>query len=874
LEKVGASYLPITYMITALTLIVIFSIFLYLLRTITPYSVFFKVISFSAIFYFAFSIILMKNPTTLFFFAFKIFSDISLAALIACYWNFLDQYHDLQDAKRIYGIYNTAYFFGYMLSGIAINLFYNSTPKYFLFIIASISMIFALNTVKNIKKKINDIEDDVLEGFFSAGKRGFSSIMRIFYKSPFVIFLVASSLIIQLLKTTTEFSYMETLGKTLTPHLATNPNLIAEFLGKCQAIIASVNIVLGIFFYRKFVRKIGLGNMVLIPSLFFLSLYSSWLFYNSLIIVVIAIFAVDGILDTIDDNNFNLLVNAAPSKIRGTLRIINDSFFEPIGMLLSSIFLLFTSQYSIFFGFSLTTIFLVGAFIIKKLYPKSILKNLKENVIHFDRSFIDWMNCLSKNEKKEIEEDILEALESNSENTKLLAFKLLLSSKNKKRLPFLLSLADKFSENKKMEILKLLDKSIFSKEKETIILIKKCLKKHKDLRHFCNFYLAKRGLLNPKKVLFLLKSENTLLKSIAIMALKKYPIKETPLNREIAKKELNKLLNSKDEKKIVSAISILEEDNSLDSIKEVLKFLEHDSLKIRKSAAKALFKLSNKSLSKFTPKIINAMKKTSNNEFRTHSLKALGKIKDPVTIKELINSAIFFRPQERRILESIIINMGKKPIKPLLKILKDPKMHNRSRILASKILGRVSPSKLQENLKKIIETEIKRAYFYFFYSHSIQKKYPLYDLSLLEKALFTGFQSSVNFIIHLLCASQSIENSDLLIHSLHSKNEKRHADAIETLQQNLKNDIFKRIKPLIDDDPLEYKLEALNENFSKISLLELLSTLENSASFFDKTVAIHFKAKFKTKDWKESLLKQIKIGEKPLKHFAEELLKV
>ena len=202
------------------------------------------------------------------------------------------------------------------------------------------------------------------------------------------------------------------------------------------------------------------------------------------------------------------------------------------------------------------------------------------------------MNCLGKKEKKEIEEDILEALEGDSEDTKILAFKLLLSSKNKKRLPFLLSLADKFSENKKIEILKLLDKSIFSKEKRTIELVKKWLKKYPKLRNSCNFYLAKRGLLNPKKVFFLLKSENTFLKSIAIMALKKYSLKERALNREIVKKELKKLLSSKDERKIVLAISILEEDNSLDSVKKVLKYLEHSSLKIKKSAAKALFKLS------------------------------------------------------------------------------------------------------------------------------------------------------------------------------------------------------------------------------------------------------------------------------------------
>lgn len=879
IEKVGANHLPIAYMITSIGLILISSFFIYLLRRTTPHNIFYNVLYISTFFTFISTLILFSNPSEWYWYFLQICTNILVSALIASFWTFVSQYHDLQDAKRIYGIYNASYFLGYVLSGALINLIFKKIGYFGLFSIAMLSLATSIVETHLIKKRVSAIEDDISEGFFSGGKRGFLSILRIFYKSPFAIILVTMSIAIQLLRTTTEYSYMEAFEKIFDG--TNNKEMICQFLAKCKGYIAFFNIIIGMFFYSRFVRKFGIGNMLLIPPIFFMTLYTEWSIANSLFIIIMAIIAVEGILYTIEDNNFNLLVNATPYKLQSLLRIINDSFFEPAGMLLCSIFLVFLQSYNFILGLSLATVFLIISIIIKYLYPKSILKNLKENAVHFERRFTDWLNHLNKKEQKEIQEDILEALDSNNEKSMILAFEALIGSKNINLFTSLLTHVDRFSIQGKISILKMLDEHPISSNPKIIEMVDNFLEMSSsdELCRYCNLYLAKRGLLHPEKVIGFLDSNDLFLRATAIITLKfskaKLPPETVALNKAIANKEIDLLLKSQNTEEICIGLDILSEEKSQDSLNKVLKFLSFENNEVKTSASEALFKLADKSASNFAFQIIEEMKLSSCSKFRLFCLKALGKIQDSSTVKEIILASIFFRPSERRLTETIIIEMGLKTVPSLISIIKDTKLHDRCRILAGKILGRIALPQLQANLADIIEIEIKRAYFYFFFAHKIQKQYPLYDLRLLENSLLTGFQSALDFIIHLLSAARSMEDCDLIIHSLRSKNGKARAQALETLEKKCNAKIFRKIKPLLDDVPWETKLEAyyqINDTYPDLNLAELLKMLENSASLFDKTVAAHLKAKFNMPDWREFLREQIKTSDGPFHQYAYELL--
>jgi hypothetical protein len=768
-----------------------------------------------------------------------------------------------------------------MTGGAFINLTYELLGYRNLFLFVTIILGSSIFIARYINKNTACVEDEAIDVLFSEGKKGAFGILKIFFQSRFAVTLACMSIIILLLRTLTEFGYMTTISHLFEKtNPSANQDSIAEFLGKIKAFIYFGNIVVGILFYKRFVGRIGVANMVLIPPIYFSILYSEWLITASMIVAIMGIIAVEGIIPAIEDNDFNILNNAAPTKLRGSLRMINDSFFEPMGTLLGSICLIFLNIFHIrLCGLFWALVCLAFAFATRSLYLKALFSNLKQNTIHFERKIKDWLIHFNKKEQNETKEDLLKAL--NAPETEKIAFESLISLNDKTILPHLLYHANSFSEKGKIQVMSLLNESPFCHDHEVISTIISWIKNatSDEVIKWGNIYLAKKGLLNAENLKHNLDSENLQERASAIIALKKTNTASfqptVGLNHTIASKELDLLLKAKDEDEICMGLEILQDVPETDSIKKIMNLLNADSLKVRQMAAKTLSKIANKSLSHFATKILEHIKTASDTIIRTHCLEALGKISDSSIVKDIILASLFFRPSERRLTEKIIVNMGLKTVPILLALTKDTNLHERCRILSSKILGRLALPQLQANLSEIIEQEIEEAYFYYFYGHTIQKQNPDMDLSLLQDALLTGFQSIIDFIIHLLGTAGSIEDSDLLVHTLRSKNAKAHAHALEILEKSCNATIFAKIKPLIDGTTWEEKVDAFSKIHGKyptLSLQQLLDNLQASPSFFDKTVAIHLKAKFQMPDWKESLREQIKISDDPFYHYAYELL--
>jgi HEAT repeat protein len=888
IEKIGATSLPLIYMISSITMIIVSCLFVFLLGKISAARILLGVMTIALIIYAGATILMAMSPPKIFWMLLHIITYAFVSILYACFWTFVDQYHDLQEAKRKYGIYNAFYFLGYILSGSCINIFIHRFGNVVFFASVAITMAISIVLVKNIVNTTPLLDDDAPEEMLVNSKKGIFSILRQLCFSPFAMILVATSIIIELLRSNTEFSYMTTLAEVFNPALSTSSNIITqnaipEFLGKCKAFIAAGNIIIGTLFYRRLIRRIGLKNMMIIPPLIFFMLYTEWSFHNTLFLAILGVIAVEGVLYSIEDNNFNLLMNAVPSKLQGAIRIINDSFFEPIGMFLSSTFLVFVQSGNRWFGLILSVVFLLCSLCMRSIYYKSIFTNLKQNAIHFERKIKDWLFHLNKKEATEMQNDMLVTLVSDSEDVRMLAFKSIISSDNEmKFIDEITHSLDSFCDNNKVKIIKHIEHSNYVNDARITekIIDWNDITSSDELIKRSNLFLAKRGLLHPEKIMDDLDSPDIFKRAAAIITLKKslanQSLKKAGLNRTIGVKELDLLLLSDDIEEILMGLEILSEETGPYAVEKTISLLSHPILSLKRAAAKTLIKISDKASIRHTTAIIHAIETNSDNLFRISCLKALGNIGDSTTVRPIITASNLFRPNERRVIEEIIIkNMGLKTVPVLLSITKDVKLPERSRILASKILGRLALPQLRANLSDIISIEIERAYFYFYYGNTIQKRYPLYDLSLLENALLTVLQSVIDFIIHLLSAAGSIEDCDIILMSLHGKNYKARADAVEMVEKNCDVKIFKKILPLIDVIPKESVIEEYRRffpNTSTLSLMQLLNKLEKSFSLHDKTIAAHLKAKLKMPNWKKSLREQIKSCDGPFHQYAYELL--
>ncbi|HRW58960.1 MAG TPA: hypothetical protein P5048_05040, partial [Chlamydiales bacterium] len=415
LKNIGAESLPINYLVIAICSFGFAYLFLKKLKQIHPSKIFLfflilvssiiTLLSFALLFHSSFRLILYITPIITFLFD---------AMLIATYWTFIDKYHDLQDAKNFYCVYNGAYFMGYIGSAITISKFYPIVGPSGLFLFAVVLFIGAMFICKQIIQYIPSIEETHIDGIFQSRKTKLTSWFSLLLKSPFTLCLVFLSLIIQLIRMTTEFSYMSTFEHSLYEkfeHLSSAQieSFIATFISKWKAYIAVANITLGIFLYKKAIKRIGITTMLLIPPLAFVSLYSSWIHVNTLIIAICALICIECILYSIEDNNFNVLMNAAPTALQGSVRIINDSLFEPLGMLISSIFLFTIQSHAKMIGLILSIIALLFVLMLRIFYHNSIYKNLNDHHISFNDQLKTFLKKLSKKETNEIYQDLYKA---------------------------------------------------------------------------------------------------------------------------------------------------------------------------------------------------------------------------------------------------------------------------------------------------------------------------------------------------------------------------------------------------------------------------------------------------------------------------------
>lgn len=886
LLHVGAASLPITYMWIACVMVVLAAFLLQAFNHFKAQHIFIAVLLVGACFYgFAFFCLSANigTETKWIWYVLRIFGSLFLAIVVSCYWTFVDQYYQLQDAKRLYSLFSSMIFLGIAATGLIMRSglidFQNLTLVIITLLIA------ASGWVLKIARKLQPVYDEnALEGSGEQGDNSFRFLIKSIVSSNFTMLLMASNFLIYLFLVTTEFNYMSAFDEHFDPSTVSATGeeqnaALTIFLGKLIAGVSIINLLFGLFVYSRLVRRFGLNNLLLCTPAFLLLTYTGWSFSDSLLFPIMGFFVVEGMLYTIDDNNFTLLLNAVPPKAKYKIRLMIESFFEPIGMLVSSLLLTFAPINSKTLGLILAGAALVVGLILRQNYLKAIFKTLLENAIHFQRSCRDWFKHMTRKEQHAAERRLLAVLYRGNDQERLFAVEGLLDFGDDSILSQLLLRADYFSTPAKILFLNMIGQSRFAKDSRFLEWLHQRAFDERDpqLHGAVHFYLARLGLLHPDKVVDDLESSDLTLKGAAILSMQESWAHLTPdtvaLNRTLAAQHLQQLLSSKDEEEVCMGITILGIDGRPQDVDALLPFLKYPSIKIARTAASAIAQLADRQSVRYAPALLSKLSTANDSELRQYCLKALGKIGDSTLVRDIIGSSIHFRPNERRLTETIIAQMGLRTIPTLLAITKDTSMHDRCRLLAGRTLGRLALPQLRAHLYSIISVEIERAYFYFYHQHTIQERYPNIDLSLLKDALLSSFHSVQDFIIQILGVAGEIEDCELLSRSLRSPNPKIRSQVMETLEKTCEPVIFRALYPLIADLPYEEKIYAyLKEGRTPLSLTELLDKMSRSSMHGDQIMAAALKYKLNMPLWRDSLRRQMATHEEIFHHFAYELL--
>jgi hypothetical protein len=885
LIHIGSDSLPVAYSLSAGCMILIASLLIYGFNRFEAHKIFITALSAGVVFYFcaflAFNFRIGLESDWLWYLL-RVFGSINFAVIVTCFWTFIDQYFHFQDAKRLFSLFSSMVFLGIALTGfiMLMGLIEFKTLALLISIILT-GVIFLIIKIKNTVTPVYD------ESAYDIDTVSYEESIRVFLKSilhsKFTLFLMGSNLLIYLLLVTTEYNYFTTFSETFhESDVIAGDEADAKltlFLGKALAGVSVANLLFGLFFYSRLVRRFGVQSLIPITPFLLLITYAGWQIGPPLFFALLGYFVVEGTLYVIDDSNFNLLLNAVPTRLKHKIRISIESFFEPIGTLLAAGLLSLNWINPKLLGLILSVTLLFIIWKLKGQYLKAIYQNLSQSAIAFGKSAYQRLRGLNKKERKAAESRLLAILRQGDEDARRFAMECLAEIEDRSILQKWINEIESLDLNDKIHFIRLMADSDFNQDVRIVELAQNWLYETQDPLFLSELYwfLAKQDLLHPDRMANEINSPILKTKAAAILTLKTASVDLDPEtvweNKQLAFSETQNLINSEDPIAKVMGLKILATDASQNDLEIAIPLLYDSNPFVTRQAAKTCSKITNKKSVKVADRLCDAMASLDNRDSRLYLIEAITNIEDMGVIEKLIISTTNLRPQEKRKLEEAVATMGLKNVPWLISILKDSSLTHTSRLIAGKALGKIAVFQLRAQLESLLKPEVERAFFYYYHYHTIQKQNPDQDLTLLVDALRSGYFSELDYIIQLLGVAGEIEDCELLSRSMRSPNLKLRSQVVETLEKTCEPRIFRLLKSLLEEAPVDIKLSYYTKLGGKsLSLSELLLKMERSPSLADEIVAYTYMQKLNLNDWKRTLKEHMTTSEPIFKHFAYELL--
>jgi ATP/ADP translocase len=355
---VGSSSLPTIYICIPCGMMLLFGILFKIYQKVPAHKVFLTLICCSA----------GINGTTYFFYQFfegvhpdwfwyflRIQTALLFYPLIAAYWTFVDQYFTPHDARRLFGMFSSMVFLGATTTGAIMR--WGLISKEFLAPFILIVMACAVLTTRLIVKKLKEHQVEIRDT--SEPLLPLLSKIKTIFSSKYTLLLISGNFMAIFMWVIAEYNYMSTFELKFAVEGEAE---LRSFLGECLSIVSIVNVIFGVFMYAHLVRKFGVETIILITPLMYLLMFSGWLYFDLFMFPLMGYFIVEGSSEIIDNSNFSLLIRGIPGPLKPTFRVMINSIFEPMGMLMGGIVLSLMSFDSRILGFIIACSAVTGAF--------------------------------------------------------------------------------------------------------------------------------------------------------------------------------------------------------------------------------------------------------------------------------------------------------------------------------------------------------------------------------------------------------------------------------------------------------------------------------------------------------------------------------
>lgn len=288
--------------------------------------------------------ILEEQHLTTFWFTAKVANQVFSVFIGSAFWLFYDQHFLKRYSNKHYAILCCATFLGYGFAGLLMHFNQGDAHSTFL---CQVALLFCSIACASAISRFSPrrAESNTLIGF--SDESSLRDYFQSLKKSPIALILAAATLLLFILSATAEYAYLyvfeDYYQSTSTAWVeSSNGSEMAKTLGTCCALVGIGNVITAIFLSCRCFMPVRF--LAWLAPIFAGALYLTCNQDSMLLYPAIGMLIVDGLYPLIEENNVNGLVGTVPSKLKQKVRLLIETFSEPVGMLFSSILIAYTTM--------------------------------------------------------------------------------------------------------------------------------------------------------------------------------------------------------------------------------------------------------------------------------------------------------------------------------------------------------------------------------------------------------------------------------------------------------------------------------------------------------------------------------------------------
>jgi len=801
LNHIGAAQLPRIYALLPLFMLLVTPAFAWISTRFGVARFFLLVLCTLSLAGIVFATILLRFPdwqhASTVFYAYKVHSLMFWMLTYPLFWNFIDGYFDILDAKRIYPLFSGGLSLGAIAGSSAIALMANALPVRGLILLWPLISLMAIPLLLFIGRhyrRIEESEEEESGGLLQQTRFVFSTMFHSRYVS--LLFLILFTTLF--LSTLVEYQYLKIFEGAFA-----DEQQLARFLALLFGAVNLFNVVFNLFLFNRLVQWLGVPNTALAQPIAMLLVFSFFLLNQGMSAAVLGFFAYQGIQMAIDNNNWNFIFNAMPSGVKAQIRTVIEGMCEPLGTALAGLTLLAMGTPRMErlsgFGLSVSILLLVLVLVMRAEYVRAMITNLKQSWLDFTRSA---HQVLARLEKSEIAR-LKNIVETGPIRDCLTAANLLRANHKQAALESLLLCLQSPAAQSDPRVIGVFRDILAEADHEGIRRIWRWIEQRgHQLSPSIMEELSAFGLMAQLHMSDAQGSRGEPMKTAA--AVSSWHSWD-PAQNLAALHSIKEDLSASGER-LRGAISAMGKMGKENYVHYLAPFLADPDANIRTAALAAIRNLVSHESTRMVPALIATME--SHPLQRRICLEALTRIADPECIVPLMNLANHLNAYERRLVSQLIDGIGLRCVPTLVTLLQDSRHHYQARALAARTLGRMAFPQFEALLPSLVQSEFHQAYSCLHLAWCLEQS-PRAEAPGVQ-VLIRFYRDMklvvLEFILECLTIGGRLPEFELISSSLRSANAKIRADAIETLEQTCERPVFQWLLPLVDSRSSEAKI--------------------------------------------------------------------